>query len=179
VSSPLEIGELMARPEGSVGVALGEVAAVERPGLLVVGVHVLEDVDLPGSGPVAPPEHPERRPVAQADGGIGLANGSGHGHLAAGRRAEVAAGRLDTPGRPGLAAAQCRDVEIPVTVHWTLLGESVMVSISPVPKTPVPVLYSMRTDRPLIAAQAAVTTPGEDREQGHHGVHLPNPAYPR
>src|SRR5262249_17489173 len=41
---------------------------------------------------------------------------------------------------------------------WTLLGESVMVSISPVPKTPVPVLY-FHADRstPLPTAPSKVS----------------------
>ena len=40
----------MAGPESSVGIGLGEIATVQRPGQFVAGVHVLENVDLPGPG---------------------------------------------------------------------------------------------------------------------------------
>src|SRR6185369_17513194 len=110
-------GELMAGPESSVRIGLGEIAAVQRPGQFVEGVNVLENVDLPSPRPVARTEHPKGRPVAQAGGGIGLPNGRSDGHLPTGRRAEVTADRLDPPGRPRLVRTECRDVEIPVAVQ--------------------------------------------------------------
>ncbi len=113
---------LVARPGRPVGIALGEVPAVQGARGLAQSVDVLHDVDLAGRRPPGRRQHPESRPVTQRIGRAGLLDRGRHHHLAAGRRPEQAPG-LD-PGRgpsrvaaSGGAVAQHDDVEIAVTIQ--------------------------------------------------------------
>src|ERR1035438_9693264 len=109
-----QAGVFVARPGGAVGVADGEVSAVQGGGMLAARVDVFHDVDLAGARPGAGAEHPERGPVPQAAGRVRLLDRSGHHQLAPGRGGEGTAVGLD-PGRgPGLILTDRRDVQATV-----------------------------------------------------------------
>src|ERR1017187_7052479 len=87
-------------------------------------VDVLQDVDLAVLRPLTGPQHPERRPVADAAGWIGLLDWRGPLECPASRRPPVRGGRLDTAGCPRAALVQRGDVEITVAVEVHVAGRA-------------------------------------------------------
>ena len=113
---------------------------MKAPRVLAQRVDVLEGVDLPCRGPPAGPQEPEGGPVPRP------ATGSG-GLMDAMTRNSPPAAALNSCRvwmRPEVQRPPWRRAVIsrfPLPSRWTFSSESVMVSISPVPKMPWPVSY--------------------------------------
>jgi hypothetical protein len=94
---------------------------------LVEPVDVLHHVELARLRPAAPGAHrraqrPERGPVAQPVGRVGLLDRRGHLELAAGRGLEVVPGALDPPRRPGAVGVDRLEHQVAVAVHVDVAG---------------------------------------------------------
>src|SRR6202012_2150580 len=79
-------------------------------------------VDLAFSRPLAGPEHPEGRPVAEAVARVGLLDRGGDLELAARRRADVGRTGLDPARGPVAAGAVGGDVQVAVPVQVDVAG---------------------------------------------------------